>query len=113
MSIQNFLYEVPFAITVCDEKGIVLDMNEKSALTFSKDGGKALIGKSLLDCHSEKSKAMILEMMQSEKVNIYTIEKNGQKKLIYQCPWYKDGKMSGLVELSIVLPNEIPHFVRG
>lgn len=113
MSIHNYLNDVPFAITICDDKGIVLEMNEKSALTFSKDGGKALIGKSLLDCHSEKSKTMILEMMQSENVNIYTIEKNGQKKLIYQCPWYVDGKMSGLVELSIVLPETIPHFVRG
>ncbi|MBA4383352.1 MAG: diguanylate cyclase [Anaerolinea sp.] len=113
MSTQNWFNEVPFAITVCDEKGIVLDMNEKSALTFSKDGGKTLIGKSLLDCHSEKSKRMILEMMKSEEVNIYTIEKNGIKKLIYQCPWYVDGKMSGLVELSLALPNDIPHFVRG
>jgi transcriptional regulator with PAS, ATPase and Fis domain len=113
MSTLNWFNEVPFAITVCDEKGIVLEMNEKSAVTFSKDGGKTLIGKSLLDCHSEKSRGMILEMMQSEKVNIYTIEKNGQKKLIYQCPWYVEGKMAGLVELSLVLPNDIPHFVRG
>lgn len=113
MSTQNWFNEVLFAITVCDEKGIVLEMNEKSALTFSKDGGKTLIGKSLLDCHSPKSREQIMEMMQSEKVNIYTIEKNGQKKLIYQCPWYVDGKMSGLVELSLELPNDIPHFVRG
>lgn len=113
MSAQNWSDNVPFAITVCDTKGIVLEMNEKSALTFSKDGGKILIGKSLLDCHSERSKTMILEMMQSEKVNIYTIEKNGQKKLIYQCPWYAEGRMAGLVELSLELPNDIPHYVRG
>ena len=110
---QNWSDNVPFAITVCDKEGIVLEMNEKSALTFSKDGGKTLIGKSLLDCHSERSKIMILEMMQSEKVNIYTIEKNGQKKLIYQCPWFAEGKMAGLVELSLELPNEIPNYVRG
>jgi transcriptional regulator with PAS, ATPase and Fis domain len=113
MNTQNWFSEVPFAITVCDEKGVVLEMNEKSALTFSKDGGKSLIGQSLLDCHSEKSRQMINEMMQSERANVYTIEKNGKKKLIYQCPWYVDGKMSGLVELSLELPNELPHFVRG
>jgi len=110
---QNWSDNVPFAITVCDETGIVLEMNEKSALTFSKDGGKTLIGKSLLGCHSERSRGMILEMMKSEKVNIYTIEKNGKKKLIYQCPWYAEGKLAGLVELSLELPNDIPHFVRG
>ncbi len=113
MSTQNWFSEVPFAITVCDEKGVVLEMNEKSALSFSKDGGKDLIGQSLLDCHSEKSRLMILEMMNSEKVNIYTIEKQGKKKLIYQCPWYTKGKMCGLVELSLELPDEMPHFVRG
>ena len=113
MSNSNWTNNVPFAITVCDTNGVVLEMNEKSALTFSKDGGKDLIGKSLMDCHSEKSRKMITDMMQSEKVNIYTIEKQGKKKMIYQCPWYADGKMSGLVELSIELPDNMPHFVRG
>ncbi|PKO00803.1 MAG: hypothetical protein CVU42_02950 [Chloroflexi bacterium HGW-Chloroflexi-4] len=113
MSNSAWTNNVPFAITVCDTNGVVLEMNEKSALSFSKDGGKELIGKSLMDCHSEKSRQMINEMMQSEKVNIYTIEKQGKKKLIYQCPWYADGKMSGLVELSIELPDNMPHFVRG
>jgi len=113
MSTQNWFNEVPFAITICDEKGIVLEMNDKSALTFSKDGGKNLIGQSLMDCHSDKSKQIILEMMQSEKVNVYTIEKNGIKKLIYQCPWFAEGKMAGLVELSLEIPNDIPHFIRG
>jgi hypothetical protein len=88
-------------------------MNEKSAITFSKDGGKQLIGKSLLDCHPEKAKQKILDLIKSDAVNVYTVEKNGQKKLIYQSPWYQDGKLGGLVELSIELPKEIPHFVRG
>ena len=113
MSLLNWFNEVPFAITVCDEKGIVLEMNEKSAVTFTKDGGKTLIGKSLLDCHPEKARQQILEMMQTEKVNVYTIEKKGQKKLIYQCPWYQNGKLGGLVELSLELPENIPHFIRG
>jgi transcriptional regulator with PAS, ATPase and Fis domain len=113
MSVQNWFNEVPFAITVCDEKGIILEMNEKSAITFSKDGGKTLIGKSLLDCHPEKARQQILDMMKTEEVNVYTIEKKGKKKLIYQCPWYVEGRLSGLVELSLEIPNDIPHFVRG
>jgi transcriptional regulator with PAS, ATPase and Fis domain len=113
MSVQNWFNEVPFAITVCDTEGIVLEMNKKSAVTFVSDGGKALIGQSLLDCHPDKAKQQILAMMKTEEVNIYTIEKKGKKKLIYQCPWYIEGKMSGLVELSLELPSDIPHFVRG
>lgn len=109
----NWFAQVPFAITVCDKDGIILEMNEKSAVTFAKDGGKGLIGKSLLDCHPEKARAMILDMISTGAVNAYTIEKNGKKKLIYQCPWYRDGQMGGLVELSIEIPSDLPHFVRG
>ena len=32
------------SITVCDPQGIILEMNEKSATTFAKEGGRALIG---------------------------------------------------------------------
>jgi hypothetical protein len=34
------------------------------------------------------------------------------RKLIHQIPWYKDGVFSGVVELSFVLPETLPHFVR-
>ncbi len=52
------------------------------------------------------------------ETNSYTISKNGVKKLIHQTPWYKignDGKkmVGGLVEVSIVLPDDMPHFDRG
>ena len=41
--------ELNVAVTVCDTQGIVVYMNSKAAKTFSKDGGKELIGKSLMD----------------------------------------------------------------
>lgn len=113
MKNQNWYDEVPFAITVCDEKGMILEMNDKSTVTFAKDGGSELVGKSLLDCHPAKARQKILEMIKGEQVNLYTIEKNGKKKMIYQCPWYESGKMAGLVELSFEIPGDIPHFIRG
>lgn len=113
MSNINWINEVPFAITVCDEKGIILEMNEKSAITFAKDGGKKLLNTSLLECHPEKARKQILNMLELESVNVYSIEKNGCKKLIYQCPWYNNGKLGGLVELALEIPLNIPHFVRG
>ena len=42
------------AITVCDSDGIVLDMNEAAAGAFSGDGGRQLVGKSLMDMPSGK-----------------------------------------------------------
>lgn len=107
--IKNF----PGAVTVCDREGIVLEMNDKAIATFENDGGASLIGTNLFGCHSPASQTKLHEMIASEKPNIYTIEKNGVKKLIYQSPWYSDGVFSGLVELSIEIPFEMPHFVRG
>ncbi len=103
---------VNFAITVCDREGRVLEMNGKSRATFAKSGGGELVGKSLLDCHPEPAKSKLAKMLKEPFTNAYTIEKNGVKKLIYQTPWLEDGKPAGLVELSLELPADLPHFVR-
>jgi hypothetical protein len=50
--------------------------------------------------------------MDNRITNVYTIEKAGVKKLVYQAPWYKDGRYSGVVEISFEVPFELPHFVR-
>ena len=102
----------PGAITVCDRQGIILEMNEQAAETFRDDGGKELIGKNLLDCHPEPSRSKVERLLQTGERNIYTIEKNGIKKLIYQAPWYRDGRRCGLVELALEIPFELPHFIR-
>jgi hypothetical protein len=52
-------------------------------------------------------------MMLEKRQNIYTIEKNGVKKLIYQTPWYQDGQYAGFIELSLEIPFEMPHFIRS
>jgi transcriptional regulator with PAS, ATPase and Fis domain len=110
---SNWIKEFSVAITVCDKDGIILDMNEKSASTFVSDGGFGLIGKNLFECHSPSSAEKIKELIKEKKINVYTIEKNGVKKLIYQSPWYKNGEMKGLVELSLEIPFEMPHFIRS
>ncbi len=109
----NWEEEFNVSITVSDVNGKILYMNQKSAKTFSKDGGKELIGKSLYDCHQQKSIDIMLDLINNKKTNVYTIEKNGIKKLIYQSPWYENGKIMGLVELSLEIPFEMPHYVRS
>jgi len=101
------------AITVCDQDGIILEMNEKSASTFEKDGGSALIGKSLFDCHPEPARSKLKQLIDKRMVNVYTIEKQGKHKLIYQSPWYVNGNYAGFVELSVEIPAEMEHFIRS
>lgn len=112
MNKGSWINEFPAAITVCDQRGIIVEMNDKSSSTFADDGGKDLIGTNLLACHPEPSRTIVQELLNSGKSNVYTIEKGGIRKLIYQSPWYENGKYAGLVELSLPIPDEMPHFVR-
>lgn len=109
---MNYLNEINAAVTVCDAQGTIVYMNDKSLEVFKSDGGKSLIGTSLFDCHPEPSLSKVKELLATEKTNIYTIEKNGKKKIIYQSPWHTNNVFAGLIEISIELPDEMEHFVR-
>lgn len=113
MNRGHWVDELDAAITVCDEDGVIVEMNDKAAATFQKDGGRALIGKSLYDCHPEPARTKVRELMASKKANCYTIEKSGVRKMIYQTPWVENGKPRGLVEISFEIPSTMSHFVRG
>lgn len=102
--------ELNCAVTVCDTEGNILYMNDKSKATFSGRGD--LIGKNLKDCHKQSSWDMIQKMLKEGCSNSYTIHKKGEKKMIYQTPWYEEGKIGGLVEISMVIPEEMPHYER-
>ena len=113
METNAWVNEFQGAVTLCDPQGIILEMNDKSAKTFEADGGRNLIGTNLFDCHSEASRAKLAAMIAEQRSNVYTIEKKGVKKLIYQSPVYEHGVYAGFVEISLEIPFEMPHFVRG
>jgi len=108
----DWIKEFNGAVTVCDTNGIITYMNQKALDTFKNDGGEKLIGTNVLDCHPEPSKSILKDLMANEKKNVYTIEKNGVKKLIYQSPVYQNGVYSGFVELSMEIPFDMPNFIR-
>ena len=109
----QWVREFPAEITVCDSEGILLEMNDRSARALEKDGGRALIGKNILDCHPEPARTKTQSLLETRQKNVYTIEKNGIKKLVFQSPWYRNGEFAGFVELSLEIPFEMPHFVRS
>ena len=51
-------------------------------------------------------------MLENPRTNVYTVEKEGVEKLIFQCPWYDGDEYAGFMELSMVLPDNMPHKVR-
>lgn len=112
MAISDFEWaeEINAAVTVCDADGVILFMNSRARQTFARHGD--LIGKNLFECHSESSRMKIRYMLATGESNAYTISKEGQRKMIYQTPWRREGVIAGMVEISMVIPEEMPHYIR-
>lgn len=98
------------AITVCDADCRIIYMNDLSRKTFARHGD--IIGHNLLDYHPERACAIIRRLLETGGTNCYTIEKGEVRKMIYQTAWRQQGKVAGLVEISMVIPAEMPHYVR-
>ncbi|MCK9422408.1 MAG: hypothetical protein M0Q38_07405 [Bacteroidales bacterium] len=99
-------------VIVCDAGATIIYMNETAIKNYAADGGVALIGRNLKDCHGEESWLKIRQIMDTHQKNVYTIEKRGKKKIIYQSPWMDGDVFKGIVELSLEIPFEMEHFIR-
>lgn len=113
MDAHPWVKEFEAAVTVCDTAGIIVEMNDRSARMFKEQGGRALLGSNVLDCHPEPARTKLAALMEKRQASTYTTEKNGRRKLIHQSPWYRDGQYAGFVEIVLALPEALPHFVRG
>ena len=51
------------AVVICDLDHVIIYMNSAAAERYGKWGGKALVGKSLLACHNDRSKEMIQKVV--------------------------------------------------
>lgn len=100
--------ELDCAVTVCDTEGTVLYQNDRS-----RNVNGDVCGKSLIPCHNERSREIINRLLAQGGTNTYTIEKKGVRKLIYQTVWRSCGEVGGLVEFSLELPAEMPHYIRS
>ncbi len=103
----DYFKEINSAVTVCDTEGVVLYQNEKSVAVNGD-----VRGRSMIPCHSERSREIIRRLIEDGGTNVYTIEKKGVHKLICQTVWREDREVRGLVEFSIETPSDMPHYVR-
>ena len=109
MTKHAWVKELPIVITVSDAEGVIIEMNDSSIEYFKDDGGDLLIGSDLFACHPEPSRTKLKTMMETQATNIYSIEEDGKRKLIYQMPWYQEGKYAGFIEMIMEIPDQIPH----
>jgi len=113
MNLPSWIENFPGQITVCGPDGAILEMNELSAVNHQAEGGRNLIGSDVTACHPEPARSKVKQMLETQQANVYTIEKNGVKKLVYQTPWYDAGEYGGFIEIVLEIPFEMPHFIRG
>ncbi len=112
MENNSWFKHFPGAITVTDANGTISAMNDASAEMFQKDGGYALLGKSVFACHPPASQAKVRALYENASSNIYTITKDGKKRLIYQAPYFEEDRFAGMIEMCLDLPDSTPHFDR-
>jgi sensor histidine kinase regulating citrate/malate metabolism len=111
---MDWIKDVSAAVVICDRKGVLTYLNDAAAAMYAPFGGYALLGKSVMEgCHKQKSSNdKMFEIMETRKPHTYSIERNGIKRLIHQMPHVVNGEVIGIIELAIIVPFEIPHFVR-
>ena len=109
---DGWVEEFPGAITVTSADGTILAMNRLAAETFAAEGGRTLIGGNVFDCHPEPARTRTERLYREQTANQYPLRKNGKKKIIHQLPWFSGGVFAGFVEISLPIPEELPHFNR-
>lgn len=91
-------------IVLCDLEHTIIYMNPAAIKRYSKSGGKNLIGKSLLDCHNEKSGILINNVISwfkesIEHNKIYTFYNTKENKDVYMIALRNDnGELIGYYE---------------
>ena len=92
------------AVVICNLEHTIVYMNPVAITRYEKWGGKNLLGKSLLDCHNEKSRESInkvLEWFRTSKDHniVYTFHNEKENKDVYMVALRNDsGELIGYYE---------------
>lgn len=92
------------AVVICDLDHTIIYMNPSAIERYAKWGGRELMGKSLLECHNEKSRQMIqkvLDWFQASADNnmVYTFYNQKENKDVYMVALRNDaGDLIGYYE---------------
>jgi hypothetical protein len=102
----------PGTITVIDAQGTIIDMNESAAQAFADRGGRGLVGASAFNCHPGPCREKLETLMESREKRIYTVLQGGRHKFVILAPWFVDGEYAGYLDMSLEIPETLPHFDR-
>ncbi|MBR5180494.1 MAG: PAS domain-containing protein [Lachnospiraceae bacterium] len=92
------------AVVICGLDHKIIYMNPVAVKRYEKWGGKDLLGRSLLDCHNEKSRECIYRVLEWFKVSkenniVYTFYNQKENKDVYMVALRDDeGNLIGYYE---------------
>ena len=92
------------AVVICDLEHIIIYMNPTAIRRYDRWGGAALLGKSLLACHNEKSREMIEKVVDWFRADashnlVYTSHNEKENKDVYMVALRNDaGTLIGYYE---------------
>jgi DUF438 domain-containing protein len=91
-------------VVICDLNHVIVYMNPVAEKNYEKWGGAGLVGKSLMDCHNEKSREAIEKVVEWFKESVennivYTFYNEKQNKDVYMVALRDDtGELIGYYE---------------
>ncbi len=76
------------AVVICDLDHAIIYMNSAAIKRYEKWGGEKLVGQSLLNCHNDKSREMIIKVLEWFKASkdnniVYTSYNAKENKDVY------------------------------
>jgi len=92
------------AIVLCNLHHEIVYMNPAARERYAKSGGRALVGKSLMDCHGEKSRERIEKVLdwfraKEENNRMYTSYNEKENKDVYMIALRNlEGRLIGYYE---------------
>ena len=92
------------AVVLCNLDHEIVYMNPVAVERYGKWGGKALLGKSLMDCHNERSRELIEKVLEWFKASkdhniVYTFYNQKENKDVYMVALRNDaGELIGYYE---------------
>lgn len=92
------------AVVICNPEHVIIYMNPTALRRYDKWGGAALLGRSLLDCHNEKSREMIIKVVDWFRADaghniVYTFHNEKENKDVYMVALRDDsGNLIGYYE---------------
>jgi PAS domain-containing protein len=92
---------------VCDRRFRLTYMNRRAERLTRKYGGRRLLGTDLLGCHPPEAQIRLKRILASGRSSVRIQRKGRTAFLTWDSVWTRNGRIGGLVEVHMRLPNRV------